>query len=167
MTRDQVLSSARHAGTVRRYHTWLFHHQQTVGEHSWQLARIYFQIWGPLPAEVSTYFIWHDAGELVTGDLPFPVKKNNPHLKRECDYIEKLAVERMGGVNQTLIQHAKRAKLCDLIDMLEYGQTELKMGNQYALPIVNDVHAEVMRLVKEFPDEDRALVSAYLGEGIL
>src|SRR6267154_1716536 len=88
MTRDQVLTSARHAGTVRRYHTWPFHHQQNIGEHSWQIARIYFQIWGPLPPEVSTYFIWHDAGELVLGDLPFPVKKNNPHLKRECDFIE-------------------------------------------------------------------------------
>ena len=167
MTRDQVLTNPRHAGEVLRYHTWPMHHRQTVGEHTWQVMRIYWQIFGALSPEVSTYIIWHDVGELVTGDLPFPVKKNNPHLKAECDYIEARALEDMGIKVAAPTNSAIRVKLCDLVDMYECGQIEVKMGNAYALPIVNDVRGNIVELLKRFTPEDRALVSAYLGEGIL
>ena len=161
MTRDEVLKTARFAGSIRRYHTWPVLQQQTNGEHTWNCMRIYFQIWGPIPPEVSTYFIWHDAGELVLGDLPFPVKQNHSHLKRECDYIESQAVTDMGGDKITLIQSGKRAKLCDLLDMHEFGKVEVNLGNQYGVPIVADTQAAIVRLLDEMPLEDRRLVDDY------
>ena len=170
MTRDQVLTNPRHAGEVIRYHTWPMHHRQTVGEHTWQVMRIYLQIFGPLSPEVSTYIIWHDTGELVTGDLPFPVKRDNPHLKAECDFIEKRARVLMGGPPlefKLSEEESNRGKLCDLIDMYEQGKIEVAMGNQYGLPIVNDVRANIIEFMKRLTLEDRAAVNLYLGEGIL
>src|SRR4249920_1699779 len=141
MNRDQILSKARMAGEVQRYHTWPMHHRQTVGEHTWQVMRIYWQIWGPLTPELSTYFIWHDAGELACGDIPFPVKMNNRLLKTMMDGLEETAVEHMGGMTLKLSNGLKvRARACDLIDMHECGRAELLMGNTFAQPIIDDTY---------------------------
>jgi 5'-deoxynucleotidase YfbR-like HD superfamily hydrolase len=164
MTRDEVLTNPRFAGQVTRYHTWLMHHRQTVGEHTWQVMRIYWQIWGSLPPEVSTYLIWHDAGELVTGDLPFPVKLRNPVLKQECDRIEEASVYIMGGTPHAFLsaEDQQRVKMCDLIDMLEMGWTEFNMGNAYAQPILDDIHAQIIKRLLDFGVPERAKVEGYL-----
>jgi 5'-deoxynucleotidase YfbR-like HD superfamily hydrolase len=167
LTRDEVFATPRLAGQVQRYHTWSMHRQQSVGEHTWQTMRIYWQIWGPLPPDVCTHLIWHDAGELVLGDLPFPVKKNNPRLKHECDVIERQALVKMiGGNIEDLIilseEEKHRVKICDLIDMLEMGQTEFKMGNQYALPIINDVRSELGKCLVNFSHTEREKIMYYV-----
>jgi hypothetical protein len=164
MNRDNVLSMARLAGEVQRYHTWKMHHRQTVGEHTWQVMRIYWQIWGPLPPELSTYFIWHDAGELACGDVPFPVKANNPLLKETMDRLEYDAVQHMGGETVKLNYTLKlRAKACDLIDMHECGRNEVSMGNRFAQPIVDDTFKALEKL--PFSLEDGNAVFKYLAKG--
>jgi hypothetical protein len=166
MNREQLLSKARLAGEVLRYHTTPMHHRQTVGEHTWQCMRIYWQIWGPLPSELTTYFIWHDAGELACGDLPFPVKANNPELKEAMDMLEDEAVEKMAGGKPNNILSAKlkiRAKACDLIDMHECGLTEVAMGNKFAQPIVDDTFAALERL--KLSDDDGMAIFKYLAKG--
>ena len=131
--------------------------------------RIYFQIWGPLPPEISTYLIWHDAGELVTGDIPFPFKSYNPMIKKEFDALEANAVMAMGGGTPVVLTtiEQQRVKLVDVLDMYEQGKVEVAMGNQYALPIVNDPLNVIRKLVAALPPEDRDIVSKYMGLGIL
>jgi hypothetical protein len=163
MNREKLLATARLAGEVVRYHTWPMHHRQTVGEHTWQVMRIYWQIWGQLPPELTTYFIWHDAGELACGDLPFPVKANNFELKEAMDKLEDQAVEKMAGgkPNNTLSADMKiRAKACDLIDMHECGLAEVAMGNKFAQPIVDDTLKALERL--PLLDEDGMAIFKYL-----
>jgi 5'-deoxynucleotidase YfbR-like len=164
MQRSEVLSTARLAGEVVRYHTWPMHRRQSVGEHTWQLCRLWWQIFGPLAPEVSTYLIWHDAGELVTGDPPFPVKARNPDLKAVMDRLEGDAVAAMGGPAAARLsaRDRVRAKIVDLLDMWECGRMELVMGNTFAQPIVDDTRAAVNKLVVELPKEDRARVEAYV-----
>jgi hypothetical protein len=161
--RENVLKRARFAGEVVRYHTWPMLRRQSVGEHTWQCIRIYWQIWGALPPELSTYFIWHDAGELACGDLPFPVKARNPVLKEAMDALEDAAVERMGGVNVPLAPALiTRAKACDLIDMHECGIVEMAMGNRFAQPIVEDTFAALEKLA--LSPEDGNAVFKYLAK---
>jgi hypothetical protein len=163
MKRDQVLAAARLAGEVIRYHTWPMHHRQTVGEHTWQVMRIYWQIWGPLPPELSSFFIWHDAGELATGDIPFPVKSMNPLLKKEMDRLENKAMEHMGGMLPALDHTLKvRAKACDVIDMYECGKVEVSMGNKFAQPIVEDTFKALEKL--PLTPEDSMLIFKYLAK---
>jgi len=44
ISRKSVLTNARFAGMVLRYHTWPTLQKQTVGDHTWQIFRIYWQI---------------------------------------------------------------------------------------------------------------------------
>jgi hypothetical protein len=165
MKRKDIITRSRMAGQVIRFHTWPVHHRQTVGEHTWQVMRIYYQIWGPLPTELTTYFIWHDAGELFTGDIPFPVKRDNPDLKRIMDVLEDIAVEAMlGGKPHNRLANGLqlRAKACDLIDMHEAGMAEVIMGNQFAQPIVDDTFAALEKL--PLSPEDGNAVFKYLAK---
>lgn len=161
MNRSQVVTNARHAGTLRRYHTWPMLREQTVGEHSWQCMRIWHQIWGPMPPAVSSYFLWHDAGELVTGDLPFPIKSENPGLRFVLTRLENDAVKAMGGEDIYLDEKNKiRAKACDLIEMHEHGLMEMMMGNRFGEPIVKDTHVHLKELPLSL--EDKTKISVYL-----
>jgi hypothetical protein len=161
LKRNDVLHNPRYAGSVMRYHTWMTHQRQTVGEHTWQCLRIWDEIWGPPNAYITTYFIWHDAGELVTGDLPFPVKANNDILKHTMNTLETEAVKNMGGMFPNITAEEKlRAKACDLIDMHEFGRVELLMGNQFAHPIIADTFAALEKL--GLSSEDGMAVFKYL-----
>lgn len=163
MKRSQITFDSRLAGQVDRYHTWPHLRPQSVGEHTWQNMRIWFQIWGPLPPDVTTYFIWHDAGEVYVGDNPFPVKQNDPILKEKLDGMETHALTQMGVTLPELSPEDKvRAKICDLIDMHEFGANEEQLGNKYAHPIVVDTLVTVDKLLTKLPFEDGNKVRAYL-----
>ena len=144
LTRNSVLKTARFAGMVQRYHTWPTIKQQSVGEHSWQMMRIWYAIWGKMPPDVSSYILWHDAGELVTGDPPFPFKSKNTELKALFDIQENAAVRDMGGEVTPLSSYQLvLVKVCDILEMWEFGLVELKMGNVLAQPIIEDTRNAV------------------------
>lgn len=164
MNRQQVLATARLAGEVVRYHTWPTHRRQSVGEHTWQVLRIYWQIFGPPSPEVTTDILWHDAPELVTGDPPFPIKACNPALKAEYDRLEPRALADMGGrrgVELTAYER-RRIKCCDLLEMHEFGVQELRMGNEYARPIVSDTAAALDKLMEDLSADDLVRLRGYV-----
>lgn len=156
-------SSARQGGAVRRYHTWPVHRQQTVAEHSWNVARIVTTIWPVAPASVIMYCLYHDVGEIATGDIPFPVKAENPELKGLLDQLEDRAVEAM-----RLPPHhvddiwRRRVKVCDLIEMWEFGIDEELMGNVMALPIIDRTIEKVRDLIGQMTSEERGAIINYL-----
>jgi hypothetical protein len=160
-TRSDVLTNPRFAGSVRRYHTWLTHQQQSVGEHTWHVLRIYDQIWGPIPPHVTRHIIWHDAGELVTGDLPFPVKQNNHALRNVMAIAEHEALEAMGAPANSMLspEELLRAKACDLLEMWEFGLTEKALGNMLAQPIIDDIQFALGKLLGT--SEEAATVVRY------
>jgi HD containing hydrolase-like enzyme len=164
MKREDILRNPRYAGLIKRYHTWPTITTQTVGEHTWQVLRIYWQIFGPLPPEISTYILWHDAGELKTGDSPFPLKHDNPNLKKSLDWLEDEAVVSMGGPVSYKLEPVDnvRCKICDLIEMLEYGLDETMMGNRFAQPIVNDIARGITELLGQLDGMDQERVKSYL-----
>ena len=166
MNREQMLKTARLAGQVTRYHTWPVHRQQSVGEHTWQVMRIFYQIFGPPSQTVFTKLLWDDAGELTTGDLPFPIKSLHPSLKAIMDSLEEHAVQEMGGNPRPGISDAdrKRVKACDLIDMLEFGLDELMLGNKFAQPIVEDITAALRKLWDNVEHPDYQHVLAYVNK---
>ena len=165
MIRTDVTDSTRLAGLVMRYHTHPTLHPQSVGEHTWQVMRLYWELYGDLPPEVSSYILWHDASELYTGDIPFPVKARNPKLKSLMDDMEDHQLARMIGVDRqqevlggvTELQRV-RMKLCDLLDMHEHGHHEMMLGNQFAIPIVEDTAGAIVALVLQVPDTERDMV---------
>lgn len=165
MTRAEIFANSRFAGQVERYHTWIVHRRQSNGEHMWQQMRIWYLIWGPMPPFVSTKILWSDAGELVTGDLPFPMKARNPDIKKLFDQKEREAVLAMGGDLPELDAHDEvRVKICDLVEMLEFGLVERNMGNMYAQPIIEDTLSAALAKLDLLPSELRLPAYAYLNK---
>jgi hypothetical protein len=135
---DHVTDYVRLAGIVKRYHAWPTIQVQTIGEHSWQVALIYEQIFGELSSPVEEYIRKHDVAELITGDIPFPVKMENPALKVEFAKVEDGAFLRMGlGPLPTLHANSlRKIKICDLLEMMVFGMMERELGNLLAIPII-------------------------------
>lgn len=50
------------------------------------------------PGEVMALALYHDASEVLTGDLPTPIKHNNPAIKAEYRKIERIAAKRLLGM---------------------------------------------------------------------
>lgn len=156
INRSDVLRDPRLAGQVKRYHTWPVHQAQSVAEHTWQVLRLYLKVWGELPSHIAVYLLWHDGGELVTGDPPYPLKANNPKLKAAYDELEGAAVAAMGGVVPFLRKGEKqRVKFVDLLEMFEFGAVELKLGNQYAWPILTGTAESLRLLAESMPKNNR------------
>lgn len=146
MISRQIRRDPRLAGLVKRYATWPTISQQSVGEHCWQVLRIYMEIFGPPSPEVTWYIVHHDTPELIVGDPPFPLKRNNPGLKGEYDRLEAVAIMDITGRDMPAISDGSklRVKLCDLLEMWEYGMHERMLGNRYADPIIADTKEAVL-----------------------
>ena len=45
--------------------------------------------------EVAVYALYHDATEIITGDMPTPIKYYNPDIKHSYRKVERIAAERL------------------------------------------------------------------------
>lgn len=162
--RNEIMRNSRIASSVERYHTWPKISRQTVAEHSYHILRIWYYVWGPIPTVVATHAIFHDIGEMATGDLPYPIKKVWRQLKEVTTVIEEHYVHDTLGLKLPLLDfdQKQRFKICDLIEMLEYGLIETHMGNRLAEPIVVDVANNIKDLLRDRPKEDKQAVKDYL-----
>lgn len=127
----------RHGLQVMRYHTWSTIRKQSVGEHSAQISRIMMTVWPDVPRRLLVHAILHDIGEMA-GDLPYPVKKNDPVLKERMCHAETaqhVKMSRIWGlptpVKLTPFEE-NFFKLCESLEMWEFGLSERNMGNRYA-----------------------------------
>ncbi len=159
MRRSNVRRDIRLAGQVKRYATWPVIHQQSTGEHSWQVLRIYIEIFGAPSPEVCVYIVHHDSAELAVGDPPFPLKSQNADLKKIYDRLEVGALMEMRGEALPDLSSDERMKIkvCDLLEMWEFGQQELRMGNRYAQPIVDDTIAAANKIIRGWSLESNVL----------
>lgn len=152
--REEVNLNPRLAGQVLRYHVWPTLRQQSVGEHVWQVMRIYVEIFG-VPQDNALYHILHhDSGEIITGDLPFPVKRDNPTLKKIFDDMEDATTDAMKIETFFVSKVLKWSfRICDLMEMLEFGLQEEQMGNKLAHPIVVETAATIRRMCEDPPED--------------
>jgi 5'-deoxynucleotidase YfbR-like HD superfamily hydrolase len=140
---DHIHLDIRLAGLVRRYHTWPVIGQQNVAEHSWQLLRIYLNVVDKIDSNLVFHIMFHDIGEQTTGDLPYPIKRNNPPLKEIMDLLEQKAcysiLEHWGCFRQTLLTSADMIlfKQIELVEMAEFGLDQLCLGNNHGYIIAH------------------------------
>lgn len=166
MRSSDVRRDIRLAGQVKRYATWPVLHQQTTGEHSWQVLRIYIEIFGAPSPDVTTYIVHHDSAELVVGDPPFPLKSRNPDLKAIYDRLEDEVMQEMRGEGLPVLSTSEkvRIKICDLLEMWEFGMQERLMGNRYGEPIMQDTRQVVTNMIHAhgFPESDWKKVTTFM-----
>ena len=78
---------------------------ENIQEHSHQVAvlahalalirRDVLQLEGPDPDKCAVAALYHDASEILTGDLPTPIKYYNPSIKSAYKQVERIAGERL------------------------------------------------------------------------
>ena len=78
---------------------------ENIQEHSHQVAvlahalalirREILQLPGPDPDKCAVAALYHDASEILTGDLPTPIKYYNPDIKLAYKQVERIAGERL------------------------------------------------------------------------
>lgn len=96
------------------------------------------------PNFIMALALYHDAGEVITGDMPTPIKHSNPVLRQEYGKLEDMAADKLLSMLPTdmqadfrpLIAHAEDSmewrivkaadKLCAYVKCLE----EKKSGNK-------------------------------------
>ncbi len=57
--------------------------------------------------------IYHDASEIFTGDLPTPIKYDNPEIQKAYQSVETMAEERLFSMLDPLFQESFRSALCN------------------------------------------------------
>ena len=78
---------------------------ENIQEHSHQVAvlahalalirRDILHLPGPDPDRCAVAALYHDASEILTGDLPTPIKYHNPEIKAAYKEVERIAGERL------------------------------------------------------------------------
>jgi 5'-deoxynucleotidase YfbR-like HD superfamily hydrolase len=155
VTREQVYTATALAGGVKRYSTWPTITQQTVSQHCWRVACLYVEIFGMPRAEVLYYCLHHDSGELWAGDIPFMVKDKTPGLREASQKAEQEGFQRLGITLPELTDEEKaQVKIIDILEMHEFGCHELKLGNTYAQPIINDTREAALDLADTWGKKD-------------
>lgn len=162
-----VTASIRFASLVKRYHTWPVIREQNNAEHTMHVLRIYDSIFGLPSVRVVRAIMYHDIGEIGPGDAPFPSKRNNPDLKAAHDRVEReKRIELVGDDTDDVTETAARfIKICDLLEMWEFGTEELLRGNTLAQPIVSRTAEAALSLCAN--DDERARVNSHIERGIV
>jgi 5'-deoxynucleotidase len=143
---------------------------ENIAEHSLQAAMIAHALAlyrrkttgaGPDPQRVATLSLFHDAGEVITGDLATPIKYFNPEIKSAYKEIERHAEHKLLEMTppdlreeyrDLLISQEKDAeahalikaadKLCAYVKCIE----ELKMGNQEFIKAMDNIKGTLDRM---------------------
>ena len=78
---------------------------ENIQEHSHQVAvlahalalirREILKLDGPDPDRCAVAALYHDASEILTGDLPTPIKYYNPDIKEDYKQVERIAGQRL------------------------------------------------------------------------
>ena len=78
---------------------------ENIQEHSHQVAvlahalalirRDILGLEGPDPDRCAVAALYHDASEILTGDLPTPIKYYNPHIKAAYKQVERISGEKL------------------------------------------------------------------------
>jgi len=159
-----ITDSLRAAGQVERWHFFPTIQRQTVAEHTWQVLRVWYELYGPPSPEVTVVILLHDAGEIKTGDIPFELGRDHPSVKGQLSSLEKKHVEKMItfncippglGIPKLSSWEIKRIKMCELLEMLEFALDEIELGNKNGFAIIDNVTAALhLMIMDKDPGDD-------------
>ena len=136
MNRDilQAVLHQRDAAAVKRFHVKRTLRQQTVGEHTFGVLMLLRMVLpgGANGDDLILFMVatmHHDLPELVTGDIPAPVKRRAPALAAELDKLERTAEDlyvdiRLDPAEKTMLKWA------DTMELVLWCMEERDLGNR-------------------------------------
>ena len=114
---------------IRRWSLMKSVSEENIAEHSAQVAQIAHALaliknrkfGGTLNADrVSTMALYHETSEVLTGDLPTPIKYYNPQIRKAYKDIEGIANEKLLSMLPEELQEDYRALIAEEEDSYEH-----------------------------------------------
>ena len=116
-------------GAIKRYHTLEIIGEQSVASHSWGVA-IILQFLAPnVSKQAILRALTHDVAELFTGDVPAPVKWDNPDLVEVLKRIEDKYESDIGIEYELTPQEIALGKQADMFELLVFCVRQRRLGN--------------------------------------
>lgn len=136
--------------------------EETIAHHSANVAMIATVLAGEIRPAMLMYALTHDVGEVYTGDVPYPFKKQHPALKAYLDNAEELYKINNGLNFPCDLEDYEIVKAADMLDLVLKCVDEMQMGNQTVIPMLNTG----MRVLREvhLPCAAQARLDHILGE---
>lgn len=137
----ETLANVLASGKVKRLHTRETLREQTLAAHQWRVATLVLYVTRDAQASVAALF--HDSPELVTGDIPAPVKWGKPDLEHQLRQMENEFVVGNGlELYQSDLEIKDVVKTCDYLELALFCTEERAMGNTTMTGILdNALHA--------------------------
>jgi hypothetical protein len=129
----------RSAGGIKRFHTVPTIGVQTVAEHSYHVAMLCIELSSGKPStNLLKAALYHDLAELVTGDIPAPVKWANPNLKNELENIEENCIDISLTPNErSILRHA------DAFECAFYAVDQIMLGNKNMIQVYKNITTHI------------------------
>lgn len=124
---------------IRRWSLMKSVNEENIAEHSAQVAQIAHALaliknkkfGGTLNAEhVATLALYHETSEVLTGDLPTPIKYYNPQIRKAYKDIEGIANEKLLSMLPEELQEDYRLLIADHTE--SYEHTLVKAADKIA-----------------------------------
>ena len=137
---------------VKRWHTdpWLSEWRQTNGHHQWGVATLIAVLHPAPPARLLLAALTHDAGEILTGDIPYGFKK----LYGGGGIVE--AVEQAGEVERDDMLGVATGTL----DLADEEQAWLEMADRLEAWLFVSVASPDMLATRDWQECERAILEA-------
>ncbi len=177
-----TLADLARSGHVTRWHSVRTQRDQTLAEHHYMVARISHTLAkgilkNVVDAEgllqIMDYSLLHDTPELLTGDLPSPLKR---HIEQLCgegnplDAIEKEIApwlyEKKAAMQKSHPEYLLIIKLADILDALVFISAEgLGVHAEQVFSTLNDFFSEKLgEAEKRFPEYDWKIAAVVYSE---
>lgn len=133
MTHLEHAMLLREAGAVKRYHTVRTHRTQDLAAHTFGVMCLLNQVMPDCRKEVLVAVLHHDLPELVTGDIPAPVKRASPTLDIALEDLERGTAPLYYNTDHLTPLESAAIKWCDTFELVLFCMEELMMGNNMVI----------------------------------
>ena len=116
-------------GAIKRYHTLEIIGEQSVATHSWGVAIILQFLEPNVSKQAILRALTHDVAELFTGDVPAPVKWDNPDLVEVLKRIDDKYESEIGIEYELTPQEIALGKQADMFELLVFCVRQRRLGN--------------------------------------
>ena len=131
----------RAGGRVERCHTIPHTGSYSVAAHSWGVAMLMFYLWPEDFPRLAAHCLSHDVPEAWVGDIPSPMLRYNPELKKRVEMVEAHIAADLGLPSEFGLSSEDYAKLkaCDALEFWLWSREQIDMGNRFAIDGLHEV----------------------------
>lgn len=147
--------ATREGGAVERCHGTPHIGSYSVGSHSFGALSLVLLLHPAPSLDLIKAVAWHDVAERWMGDMPSPIKSNNPELKRVYELIERTHLKTLGLLPDLTSEEADWLLGVDLMDLYLWCLEQERMGCRNFEGWVESLRAKMnaLHLGGDFPPQ--------------